>query len=425
MFRLVILNVIYQRDPGLSKYIGHRVGEIEFVGVTPPSLLQGVEFIKVDDLDLPDLYELRQTYVVRDDHLVPREPEPEGARIAMVGVFDVPCGIATYTKSLIGGMGGRPKDLHIFAEYENDNPDSTWLTHCWNRGKPLTELVSAVKAYDPDVIIIQHEYGNFPNARHWLAFMGALQNYHVIVTLHSVYRHQDKTIIEASCPDIVVHTHGAAQVLADKKINGRVTVIPHGCPPPSTRDKLWNLYGSPHTILQHGFGFPYKGWGDAIRTVAALKPDYPDVFFTGLMSERWPGVHKVYQQKLYELANKLGVQENVGLVLGYQSDNVLDSYMRTNRVALFPYLENGDHTVYGCSGAARAAMAAGLPVVASNVPLFEDLQGVVPRPRDIDGWAGAIDGIFKNGGDIEGQDAFLSSHTWPASAGQYLELIKE
>jgi glycosyltransferase involved in cell wall biosynthesis len=406
----------------MAKYCGHRSGEIVFlgsggempnidgmVGVLVPVHMQGLD--------------LMRDYVVRDGQIVLRTPQPSGARIAMVGVYDVPCGIATYTRSLIDGMRGRVKDIHVFSEYETGAPDSSGLTHCWRRGQPLDELVNTIKAYDPDVIIVQHEYGNFPVARHWLAFLGVLGQYHTIVTLHSVYNHQDKTIVEAACQDIVVHTEGAYQMLKHKQLNGRVTVIPHGCPPPGPRERLWNLYGSSHTILQHGFGFPYKGWENALQTVAVLKNKYSDVFYTGLMSERWPGVHRAYRASLYELAGKLGISENVGLVLGYQSDNVLDAYMRTNRVAFFPYPDNGEHTVYGCSGAARTAMVAGLPVVASGVPLFEDLREVVPTPDSIDGWVSALEHVFEGGGNIAKQDEFLLSHSWEASATQYLDLV--
>jgi glycosyltransferase involved in cell wall biosynthesis len=246
------------------------------------------------------------------------------------------------------------------------------------------------------------------------------------VTLHSVYAHKDKSIVEAACRDIVVHTVGARRVLVEvKQVGGRVTLIPHGCPPPNREPPLWNLYGSPHTMIQFGFGFPYKGWEHSVAIVARLKKDYPDVFFTGLMSERWPDVHVRHARELRRLARELDVSEHVGLVLGFQSDPVLDAYLRTNRVGIFPYREQGEHTVYGCSGAARECMAKGLPVVTSTVPLFEDLEGVVPRRNTVEGWADAVAEIFEHGGDLARQDAFLTTRSWPIVARSYLDLLND
>jgi glycosyltransferase involved in cell wall biosynthesis len=365
-------------------------------------------------------------FMVRNGRLVKRSGEnPAGARVAFVGVYGVPCGIATYTEALIRHMRPQVADIHVFAEREANLPDSNDITRCWNRGQPLHELVEKVKAYDPDIVFVQHEYGNFPNARHWLSFISALQDWHVVTVLHSVYAHRDKTIVEAACRDIIVHTPAALHMLKDvKQVGGRITHIPHGCSLMESNDRLWNLYGSEHTLVQFGFGFNYKGWDHALETVAALKPEFPDIFYTGLMSERWPGVHDNYRRDLLELAVKLGIKENVALIPGFQSDETLDSYLRTNRVAFFPYRDNHEHAVFGCSGAARLAMSKGIPVVASGVPLFDDLSGVVARPTTVEGWAAAIRETFGNKEEqVRRQAAFLIENSWDNTVKRYLSLL--
>jgi glycosyltransferase involved in cell wall biosynthesis len=403
----------------VARVVGHRAGKIVFVGDQVEGL--GLEFLPAPEGLLAT--EIQAQYEVRRGKLLKKDPNRRD-RIALVSVYDVPCGIATYSKWLWDEMKSRVDEARIFAEEEKGAPCNPDVVRCWRRGEPLTQLVAELKAYDPDIIYVQHEFGNFPNARHWLAFMGALSNYRVVVTLHSVYRsHRDKIVIEASCPEIIVHTPSARASLVDEKqLSSKVHVIPHGCSAPEP-GRLWNIYHSEHTVLQFGFGFPYKGWENAIEAVATIKEHHPDVFYTGLMSERWPGVHADYAASLNAYAEQLGVAENIGIIRGFQSDAALDAFLRTNRVALFPYRDNGEHTVQGCSGAARVAMSKGTPVVASGVPLFEDLDGVVPRPSTVEGWASAVMEAFDHNADhVARQDKFLVDNSWAKSAERYLSV---
>lgn len=387
----------------------------------------GLEKVAIpDSLDGLDNRELMRDYVVRAGRLQLRKPESSAAvRVALVTPHGVPCGISTYSEWLWQALRPLVGEAHIFAERETGAPEGDHITRCWDRGEPLSELVRQIEDYGPSVVLVQHEYGYFPQARHWLSFMGALSNFRVVTTLHSVYEaHHDKTIVEAACPEIVVHTEAARQALMNAHgVSGKIHVIPHGCNPPDG-ERLWNLYGSPHTILQFGFGFPYKGWENALETVAALKGAYPSVFYTGLVSERWPGSTKPYVAELNALARRLGISENIALIRGFQTDRALDAYLRTNQVALFPYRDNGEHSVLGCSGAARVAMTKQLPVVAAGVPLFDDLEGVVPRPTTVDGWAQEISQAFENpGAQVQRQNDFLRANSWDNVARRYVDVL--
>lgn len=345
-------------------------------------------------------------------------------------MLGIECGISTYSEWLWEKMGPQFKEFHIFAEAAVDVRDDGPISRCWSRGKPLTDLIRSIKAYNPDVVYIQHEFGIFPNARYWLALISALQDRKVIVTFHSTYgaHHGDKIVCEAAVKDIVVHTEVARRSMAEEKqVPGRVHVIPHGSHPLIHRDRYWNIYRSPHTIVQFGFGFRYKGWFQALEVVAELKPRFPDVFWTGLFSESPFSMreHDALYEELVAYAEKLGVSENIALVRGYQSNVTLQSYLRTNRVALFPYIDNGAHTVLGCSGAARIAMANGAPTVTSHVPLFDDLEGVCPRPGTIAGLAAAVAELFdetKARAQVSRQIEFLEKTSWDTVARQYVEL---
>lgn len=361
-------------------------------------------------------------------------------KIALVGNWKMQCGIATYSENLWSQVVKHVGDFKLFIE-NNDSCTGTLneiggktidpdkVVACWRRGDSLKELSTAIKEYDPDIVWIQHEFGLWPNAMHWLSFMNQMAGYRVIVTMHSVFHHRDKTIVEAAMPEIVVHLDGGLDVLKNQKhIPGKVYVIPHGCFPCTNRERLWNFYKSEKTFMQFGFGFRYKGWENSIKAVAILKEKYPDVFFTGLFSESPHNKpeHELYYNELMELVTELGVEENVALLRGYQSEETLDSYMRTNQATVFPYISHPLHEVYGASGAARIAMAKALPVVTSSVNHFSDLPTMkADTPEEI---AAALEKLFidpvAREAQIKRQIAYVNENTWENVALKYISLFE-
>jgi glycosyltransferase involved in cell wall biosynthesis len=69
-------------------------------------------------------------------------------------------------------------------------------------------------------------------------------------------------------------------------------------------------------------------------------------------------------------------------------------------------------------------MSKGIPVVASGVPLFDDLSGVVARPTTVEGWAAAIRETFGNKEEqVRRQAAFLIENSWDNTVKRYLSLL--
>ena len=355
-------------------------------------------------------------------------------KIALVSNYGTKCGIATYSKFLYDEIIKLIGDYKLFIEkndiYEIENPNipDDKIMPCWKRGEGLSELVFKLKEYDPDIIWINHEYGLFPDAKHWLSFISQLSDYRIITTLHSVFHHKDKTICEAVIPEIIVHLDGAKDVLKnEKKISGNVYVIPHGCYP-LDNNRLWNFYKSEHTIIQMGFLFRYKGWQEALKTINLLKPKYKDIFFTGICSESPFATieHQIYYNELIELINQLDIKDNVSLIRGFQSENVLDSYFKTNRVALFPYVSHPEHEVFGASGAARLAMSKGLPVISSNVNHFIDLPTIkAVSPEQM---AQEIDKIFSDNQlyqeQLDKQNKYIIENSWTQVAIKHIKIFE-
>lgn len=361
-------------------------------------------------------------------------------KLAFVGNWKMRCGIATYSENLLPEVAKNFGDFRLFIE-QNDEPTGPVnvignvavppekVVPCWRRGRSLQQLVAAIKDYDPDIVWIQHEFGIWSNAGQWLSLMSQLSDYRTIVTMHSVFHHRDKTIVEAAMSEIIVHLEGAKNVLqVEKGITSPVHVLPHGCAPITDIDRLWNFYKSDHTFMQFGFGFSYKGWEKSIQTAAILKKRYPDVFFTGLYSESPFNMvdHQVYYDKLQRMVSDFDLNSNVAIIRGYQSDASLDSYMRTNQVVVFPYVSHPAHEVFGVSGAARLAMSKVVPVVTTNVNHFSDVPTLkADTPEEI---ADAIDRMFSNSlarkEQVDKQLAYIAENTWEKVAAKHVLLFE-
>lgn len=375
--------------------------------------------------------DLMKEYKVRNGRLVSKRKQVSGDRlkIAMVGVWDIPCGIATYTRFLVDELREANHQVHTFAEHSDSENSDPHVTHCWKRGESLRELTARLKDYDPDVIYIQHEYGVFPDARKWTTFIADIQDYNYHVVLHSVYRHKDKVVCEAICKSIIVHSEIARTVLREKGIAGDIHVVPHGCCIGRETSRLWNIYRSQRTVMQFGFGFEYKGWDVALDAIRILKDKYPDVFYLILFSESSfsKDFHDSQFEKIIQLIEDKSLSENVAVVRGFQTDESLNSFLRTARVAIFPYTSHPEHVVYGSSGAVRIAMAHGTPVVVSTVPLFSDLEGVVPRASGAEELAIEIDALFSSKAHydqvVQNELEFTKENSWQRVARKYTDLV--
>jgi len=349
-------------------------------------------------------------------------------RVALVGVYRIQCGIATYAEQLFPRIAAQVGECKVFAE-KADVPEEDNVIRCWTRGEPLTELIARIDEFKPDIVYVEHEFGIFPNARYWLAFVAQMQEYKLFVKQHSIFYHKDKLVCEAAVPNIICHTQIGKRVLEEKGVPSNITVIPHGCFPCEDAGRYWNMYHSPHTLVQFGFGFEYKGWEVALKAVALLKTTFPDVFYTGLFSESKFNklLHLNYYNRLNALIHELGIEQNVALIRGYQSDASLDAYLKTNQIAIFPYVMNGEHTVYGATGAARLAMAAGTPTITSAVPQFDDVEGVCPRPTTPEELAQEVEAMFGSKGvrerQIEKQNKWLQDNSWDNVTTRHLELF--
>lgn len=357
-------------------------------------------------------------------------------KIALVCNWNDKCGISTYSGYLAKSIQEKVAEIKVFSEYTEDQTqeDEDFVDRCWKREESLLPLAKRILDWNPDFIIIQHEFGIFPNAFRFMQFAEALDNTPYVVAMHSVYEHLDKLVYSESCRNIVVHSKEAKNILRKLGNTREIDVIPHGCISAPETEELWNIMRSPYTVMQFGFGFEYKGVERAIAAIAHLKrtdPKFQNLLYFFLWSTNSHSLvsQTEYYNKLIKFAEEENVRDNIAIVKKYQSDRMLSLYLRLAKMVIFPYVVNGDNKVYGSSGAIRIAMAHGKPVIASDSHLFDDLEGVVPRPKDHIELAQNIDEIFSNDERrnevIRSGLKYVNTHNWEFSAEQYLTLYEK
>ena len=358
----------------------------------------------------------------------------KGLRVAMVCNWADKCGISTYSGFLVNTMLPMVGEIKVFSEvggvaYESQTHDLE-VDRCWHRGENLMGLADKVKAWAPDYIIIQHEYGIFPNAFYFMQLMQSFKDIPTVVCMHSVYRHLDKLVYAEVIPNIIVHTEQAKSVLQDLGNTSNIIVVPHGCVENPDNSEIWNIMSSPYTLMQFGFGFRYKGVDRVLRAVAHLvhtDPKFKNLYYFYLCSTNSHNnvAHQEYADYLMSLADELQIRNNISIVMKYQTEQMLNLYLRMAKIVVFPYIVNGDNMVYGSSGAVRIAMAAARPVICSESHLFDDLEGVLPRPNGHIDLAREIDEIFSNDARkneiLLKSSSYVKSNTWRVAAKKYLD----
>ena len=389
--------------------------------------INGFDARKLVGKKLPHRFVKAEDYVVK---------QPSELRIAVVCNWQTKCGISTYSKYLVDALANQVKEIRIFSEHapSTTGEDGENVERCWNRGECLVPLAHKILDWNPDFVIIQHEFGIFPNLFYFMQLMQLLENVPYAVTLHSVYEHLDKIVYSNAIKNIIVHTQQGKDVLIKHGHNGDIHVVPHGCVHFDDVEEVWNLCHNPYTVLQFGFGFQYKGVDKALEAIHYLKTSdkkFENIYYMYLLSENehTRNVHNDYYKQLMAKVKALGLERNVAILRKFQTDQMLNLYLRLAKLAIFPYINNPSNTVYAASGAIRIAMANKIPVIASDAHIFDDFQGVIPRPANALGLANEIDCVFSDNeyrkGIIARSQLFLAQNSWEAVARMYLEVYEK
>ncbi|MDP6870417.1 MAG: hypothetical protein QGI21_06580 [Candidatus Poseidoniaceae archaeon] len=292
--------------------------------------------------------------------------------IAWITTWNIKCGIATYSRSLIEHFD----DVLVLAQKGEGDVDQA--IPCWKRDTPyFEEIIAQIISRNIDTVVIQHQPGLFRfKFLNILLLKLAELEIKVFITLHNT---RDRSLIFPSkriekavdglstCSTIMVHRESDVENLSSLGIKGNVVMIPHGVyPPPSNKAETIQMHG--RTLGTFGFLLPHKGQLELIDAFSKL--DNWDSLLMLCATREGTGNTLT---KANALIKKHNIGKNVKLITDFIDDEVAIASLANCELLAFPY----QNTKESASGAVRMGVASGSAIAVTPIPIFDDIDGAI------------------------------------------------
>ncbi len=328
------------------------------------------------------------------------------------------CGIATYSQDLRTALDSKFGDSFslsvcaIESQHQQHQypPEVKYILNTTSAVdyQQLQHTISLSRTIS--MVIIQHEFGLYPERQLFLEFLRGLTKPFVIV-FHTVIPHPDDKLrgmvqqyIRASS-SVVVMTEHASDVLEHDydAIKHKIHVIPHGTHLVRHADKLLlkDKYELTGKKVLSTFGLLSSGKG--IETTLEALPEVietnPNVVFL-VIGKTHPEIiasqGEVYRESLIAKVDELNLGRHVRFVNKYLTLSELLEFLELTDVYLFTSLDP-HQTV---SGTLAYAMSCGCPVISTPIPqtneLIDESTGIITDFQNSGQLASAIKLLVEN-----------------------------
>ncbi len=356
-------------------------------------------------------------------------PPPAPLRISWVSSWNLRCGIAEYSRHLVGGMSEARIRILCDRRTQIGESDGTLFWPCWQIGDPrsVAPLAAAVAADDADVVVIQHQPGLL-RFRDLAALLShpLLRDRVVVVSLHNTRDLLDLPDAErvavidafARVDRLLVHTVADIARLRELGLAGNVVLLPHGVPPP--------LPARPVRLLRpdaadgpligcYGFFLPGKGMDTLIEAASRLRDRWPHLRLLLVNAEYDAPESRDEIRRCRQLAEALDLADRIEFRTAFLPQMQALHMLSACDVLALPYRPSRE----AASGAVRGALTTGVPVAVTPIALFEDLGDAVYRCGGIeaDDVASGLDRLL---GDPalrrqvqDAAQAWIAARQWP------------
>ena len=263
-----------------------------------------------------------------------------------------------------------------------------------------------------DLLVIEHEYGIFGGeCGEYILDLAKNLKIPFIITTHTVLQHptsKQRTVLKTLgrlSSGVVTMAANSIPILA--KVYGiepdKITVIPHGVPclPVKPREQLkieHDLTGR-HVISSFGLLSPAKGLEYGIEAIAQVVPEFENLVYL-ILGKTHPSVKQSmgesYRQNLMDLAENLGVQDNVQFIDKYLTKEEVMTYLNLSDIYMTPYLSKEQ----AVSGTLAYAVGCGRVIVSTPYRYAQEMlgggRGMLAEFSDADSLASCISYILEN-----------------------------
>ena len=348
-----------------------------------------------------------------DPSVVPEASEPPSAilKILIVSTWRQFCGISTYARDLAKALLKLGHHVVVLAEEGVTDPnedgfDAPYID-CWRRDVLGYEaLIRTVEQEKPDIVSIQHEYGLFPDSVAFEAMVKQLRaKTRVTVTMHTVSNsgegrgpgaeHDRRCAFAADAA--IVHSWAGLDALGKPLHRATPVVhIPHGTAEGRTpmdrvsaRAQL-QLEQEAFVIASIGFISRDKKWEDTALAIVKSSAAVPGIsWIAGGRST----TDRFERMKAWVEGRTVLCKRTV-LYPRYLTTDDMDVVFGAADIVVL----NSGPTPYSTSGQLHTALAYGMPLVASRVPLYDDADAC---GRRFDGSVELARVLMKLGKDAE------------------------
>lgn len=308
--------------------------------------------------------------------------------IGWISTWNTKCGIAEYSKFLVGAMPVTPT---IFASsaLELIQADGSNVVRCWDQeNDTLDRLSGEIDKHSINCLVIQFNYNffNFSKLSNFI-FKQVGNGRSMFFVFHSTNDPENvdgKSLSDLVdclkvCTKIFVHTRRDIENLKRKGITGNVDIFPHGVSSLAIEDDKYsgnNLPTKPNnkfTIASYGFSLPHKGFLELIQAVDILVNNGADISLIMVNAEYPASVSSEIIKECKEAIKNSKINDRINLITDYLSESDALNYLRSANLVVFPYQNTGESS----SAAVRIGLASKRPVAVTPLPIFDDVSDVV------------------------------------------------
>jgi glycosyltransferase involved in cell wall biosynthesis len=327
-------------------------------------------------------------------------------KIVQISTWDVPCGIAGYTKGLVNGMLENGITCAVLPIEEKNLKYMT-------RDEIQEYFQSYIeKLIDYDVIHIQHEFSFFAGA---YGLNGSITNFHIflkeILKLNKkvfVTFHSEPSFLQESLPGLIgfgkkiirklqwkyyisdlfisknrinaiVHTKKTRRIFLDSGFEkNSVHIIKQGV---TFSNSIQNINEQEKKALKKQMGFPddavilsmfgfistYKGYTTALNALKVLPANY----YLLIIGTSHPNSSDHALDRIIKFIETYKKTSSRVILTGYLEFEELRNYHKITDFCLAPY---EPETILSSSAALTWSLSSGKPVIASKIDFFDELN---------------------------------------------------
>ncbi len=363
-----------------------------------------------------------------------------------------PCGIATYSSSLVTALRRKNVTVHIVCHTDGGSPDEKNVHPVidtehegWDE-----KLYRTVHEIAPNLVHIQHEYGLFTTDKDHASslfrplFRWKVENrFPIVVTYHSVYQTLNPTIsLYMSVVQKIVHAgivheeyQRAYLAVNTGQVMNNVYVIPHGAGriPSYSKEEAKKTHGieGKRIIGMIGWFTRTKGFHRVLAMWDELSEKLGPSALLVLAGDarRADSKQEAYKKTLLELVDKSRHRDRIKVFLGSFSPEEYNALLAAFDVMVMPY------TFASQSGNLANSFSFGVPVIASAIEgLKAEIEasgaGIAVPPNDDDELMRAIlhimsDDLLRKKYTGRARDYVRNNIAWPIVADEHLTLYRK